>query len=253
MHRKVTRTTAQNGPTAGVAASSELCAQRHNTKVNSTEASQEEQAQHHLWRCWQLDTHGEYGVEHDGRLAAASGDRIHCAAPHKRDLGRDESRQDRLGTEWAVESKDRTAESWARVSKEVSTYLLLVLRGLEFLVEEEICSKLQVESVEICSVQENPRPPYMQVMQGQAAVGKLILRTKSSAAEVQELRSVQATLALLAKSDEIDTESDAGVKQIRHILTLHRHRIPPIRLEMMLFLKVNRCFWGATATVSKAA
>ncbi|KAE8982524.1 hypothetical protein PR001_g23699 [Phytophthora rubi] len=119
--------------------------------------------------------------------------------------------------------------------------------------EEEICSKLQVESVEICSVQENPRPPYMQVMQGQAAVGKLILRTKSSAAEVQELRSVQATLALLAKSDEIDTESDAGVKQIRHILTLHRHRIPPIRLEMMLFLKVNRCFWGATATVSKAA
>ncbi|KAE9292082.1 hypothetical protein PR003_g24855 [Phytophthora rubi] len=136
---------------------------------------------------------------------------------------------------------------------EVSTYLLLVLRGLEFLVEEEICSKLQVESVEICSVQENPRPPYMQVMQGQAAVGKLILRTKSSAAEVQELRSVQATLALLAKSDEIDTESDAGVKQIRHILTLHRHRIPPIRLEMMLFLKVNRCFWGATATVSKAA
>ncbi|KAE8985386.1 hypothetical protein PF011_g20405 [Phytophthora fragariae] len=61
-------------------------------------------------RCWQLDSHGEYGVEHDGRLAAASGDRIHCAAPHKRDLGRDESRQDRLGTEWAVESKDRTAE-----------------------------------------------------------------------------------------------------------------------------------------------
>ncbi|KAE8902236.1 hypothetical protein PF003_g14184 [Phytophthora fragariae] len=61
-------------------------------------------------RCWQLDTHGEYGVEHDGRLAAASGDRIHCAAPHKRDLGRDESRPDRLGTEWAVESKDRTAE-----------------------------------------------------------------------------------------------------------------------------------------------
>lgn len=54
----------------------------------------------------------------------------------------------------------------------------------------------------------------MQVMQGQAAVGRIILRTKSSAAEVQELRSVQATLALLAKSDEIDTESDAGVKQI---------------------------------------
>ncbi|KAG3185391.1 hypothetical protein PC129_g8318, partial [Phytophthora cactorum] len=101
---------------------------------------------------------------------------------------------------------------------EVSTYLLLVLRGLEFLVEEEIRSKLQVESLEICSVQENPRPPYMQVLQGQAAVGRIILQTKSSAAEVQELRSVQATLALLAKSDEIDTESDAGVKQIGQLV-----------------------------------
>ncbi|KAF1780861.1 S-adenosyl-L-methionine-dependent methyltransferase [Phytophthora cactorum] len=68
---------------------------------------------------------------------------------------------------------------------EVSTYLLLVLRGLEFLVEEEIRSKLQVESLEICSVQENPRPPYMQVLQGQAAVGRIILQTKSSAAEVR--------------------------------------------------------------------
>ncbi|GMF65099.1 unnamed protein product [Phytophthora lilii] len=87
---------------------------------------------------------------------------------------------------------------------EVATYLLLVLRGLEFLVEQEIRSKLQ----------ENPKPPYMQVMQGQAAVGRIILQTRSTAAEVQELRSVQATLALLARSDEVDTESDAGVKQI---------------------------------------
>ncbi|KAG7387105.1 hypothetical protein PHYPSEUDO_014759 [Phytophthora pseudosyringae] len=101
---------------------------------------------------------------------------------------------------------------------DVSTYLLLVLRGLEFLVEEEIRAKLQVESLEICSVQENPRPPYMQVLQGQAAVGKIILRTRSAAAEVQELRSVQATLALLAKSDEIDTESDAGLKQIGQLV-----------------------------------
>lgn len=38
---------------------------------------------------------------HDGRLLAASGDQIHCAAPHERDLGRDGSRQDGLGTEWA--------------------------------------------------------------------------------------------------------------------------------------------------------
>ncbi|KAG7398684.1 hypothetical protein PHYBOEH_010634 [Phytophthora boehmeriae] len=100
-----------------------------------------------------------------------------------------------------------------------STYLLLVLRGLEYLVEEEIRSKLQVESLEICSVQENPKPPYMQVMQGQAAVGRIILRTTSSAAEVQELRSVQATLALLARSDAVDTESDAGVKQIGQLVS----------------------------------
>ena len=97
---------------------------------------------------------------------------------------------------------------------ETSTYLLLTLRGLEFLVETEIRSKLQVEGLEICSVQENARPPYLQVMQGQAAVGKIILQTKSSAMEVQTLRSVQAMLALLAKSDEIDTESDNGVEQI---------------------------------------
>ncbi|RMX65911.1 hypothetical protein DD238_004935 [Peronospora effusa] len=101
---------------------------------------------------------------------------------------------------------------------EISTYLLLVLRGLEFLVEEEIRSKLKVEKLEICSIQEKSCPPYMQVMQGQAAVGKIILQTKSSATEVQKLRSVQATLAFLAKSDEIDTESDNGVEQIGQML-----------------------------------
>ncbi|KAE9018887.1 hypothetical protein PF011_g6069 [Phytophthora fragariae] len=36
----------------------------------------------------------------------------------------------------------------------------------------------------------------------------------------------------------------------RHVLSLHRHSILPIRLEMLLFLKINRRFWGA-ATVSK--
>uniref|UniRef100_M4BFC7 THUMP domain-containing protein n=1 Tax=Hyaloperonospora arabidopsidis (strain Emoy2) TaxID=559515 RepID=M4BFC7_HYAAE len=99
-----------------------------------------------------------------------------------------------------------------------STYLLLTLRGLEFLVETEIRSKLEVERLEICSVQENARPPYMQVMQGQAAVGKIILQTQSTAAEVQKLQSVQATLALLTKSDDIDTESEAGVEQIGHLV-----------------------------------
>ncbi|RLN97486.1 hypothetical protein BBJ28_00003742 [Nothophytophthora sp. Chile5] len=37
-----------------------------------------------------------------------------------------------------------------------------------------------------------------------------------------------------------------------HVLSLHRPGILPIRLEMLLFLKVNRHFWGA-ATVSKVA
>ncbi|KAE9246993.1 hypothetical protein PF004_g4534 [Phytophthora fragariae] len=36
----------------------------------------------------------------------------------------------------------------------------------------------------------------------------------------------------------------------RHVLSLHRHRILPIRHEMLLFLKINRRFWRA-ATVSK--
>ncbi|CEG36576.1 thump domain-containing protein 3 isoform x1 [Plasmopara halstedii] len=101
---------------------------------------------------------------------------------------------------------------------DISTYLLLVLRGLEFLAEKEIRSKLQVESLELCSVQENLQPPYMQIMQGQAAVGKFVLQTKSLAAEVQNLRSVQATLAFLAKSDEIVEGSDAGVAQIGQLV-----------------------------------
>ncbi|RLN73614.1 hypothetical protein BBJ28_00005371 [Nothophytophthora sp. Chile5] len=54
----------------------------------------------------------------------------------------------------------------------------------------------------------------MQVMQGQAAVGKIVLQTTSSVAEVRTLNSVQATLALLAKSDDIATDSNSGVKQI---------------------------------------
>lgn len=37
------------------------------------------------------------------------------------------------------------------MSEEVSTYLLLVLRGLEFLVEEEIRSNLQVRALVIYS------------------------------------------------------------------------------------------------------
>ncbi|KAE8972902.1 hypothetical protein PR003_g15878 [Phytophthora rubi] len=61
-------------------------------------------------RRWRLSVHGGHGVGHDVRLVVASGDRIHCAAPHNRDLERDESCRDGLGTEWAVESKDRTAE-----------------------------------------------------------------------------------------------------------------------------------------------
>ncbi|CAH0513236.1 unnamed protein product [Peronospora belbahrii] len=113
---------------------------------------------------------------------------------------------------------------------EISTYLLLVLRGLENLVEEEIRSKLQVETLKICSVQENSCPPYMQVMQGEAAVGKIILETRSSATEVQELRSVQAMLALLAHSDEIDTKSGTGVDQIGHLLMQSKYWDAAVKL-----------------------
>ncbi|KAI9921261.1 hypothetical protein PsorP6_000470 [Peronosclerospora sorghi] len=113
---------------------------------------------------------------------------------------------------------------------DTSTYLLLVLRGLEFLAENEIRATLHVESLRVYSVQENPHPPYMQVMQGQAAVGKLILKTTSAAANVQALRSVQAKLALLTTSDAIETESAAGVEQIGELVSTSRYWDAAVKL-----------------------
>ncbi|GMF54215.1 unnamed protein product [Phytophthora fragariaefolia] len=80
----------------------------------------------------------------------------------------------------------------------------------------------------------------MQVLQGQAAVGRMILSTKSSAAQVRGLRSVQATLALLSRSDEIDTETDAGVKQIgadwdAAVKLWKQHAVRPVEDDKITF------------------
>ncbi|KAF1315104.1 Thump domain-containing protein 3 isoform x1, partial [Globisporangium splendens] len=123
------------------------------------------------------------------------------------------------------------------------TYLLLVMRGMEWLVEKEIRTKLQVWShtvwlcacmclrlfrcsrlhlgyewqvvhLEICSVQNDPARKNMNVMQGEAAVGRILLRTTSPPADVMKLQSVQATLAFLVKSDAVITDDAAGLEQM---------------------------------------
>lgn len=95
-----------------------------------------------------------------------------------------------------------------------STYLLLALRGLEFLVEREIRATLEVDFLEVCSVQNDAAWPHMDVMQGEAGVGRILLRTTSPPTAVMHLRSVQAVLALLVKSDGVITDSIDGAVQI---------------------------------------
>ncbi|KAF1323994.1 Thump domain-containing protein 3 isoform x1, partial [Globisporangium splendens] len=110
------------------------------------------------------------------------------------------------------------------------TYLLLVMRGMEWLVEKEIRTKLQVwwcgrtlsgcvVHLEICSVQNDPARKNMNVMQGEASVGRILLRTTSSPADVMKLQSVQATLAFLVKSDAVITDDAAGLEQMAKLVT----------------------------------
>jgi hypothetical protein len=75
-------------------------------------------------------------------------------------------------------------------------------------------SVVQVDYLEMCSVQRDASRPSLNVMQGEAAVGRILLRTRSPPEQVRRLRSVQAVLAFLAKSDAIITDSRAGVDQI---------------------------------------
>lgn len=60
----------------------------------------------------------------------------------------------------------------------------------------------------------DPKRRGIDVMQGDAAVGKIVLQTRSTPAQVKKLRSVQVLLAFLTKSDEIITDDEQGVDQI---------------------------------------
>ncbi|GLD92554.1 hypothetical protein PINS_up001113 [Pythium insidiosum] len=102
----------------------------------------------------------------------------------------------------------------ASTTDPLATYLVLALRGLEFLVVEEIQSRLQVEWLQVCSVEADPQQPQMNVFQGEAAVGRILLRTRSPPQAVRSLRSAQAVLAFLTSSDDIVTNDPSGVDQI---------------------------------------
>lgn len=63
-------------------------------------------------------------------------------------------------------------------------------------------------------MENDPKRPHVNVMQGEAAVGRILLRTASSPAEVVQLKSVQAVLAFLVKSDDVVTDAMEGTVQI---------------------------------------
>lgn len=75
-------------------------------------------------------------------------------------------------------------------------------------------------------MQRDASRPSLNVMQGEAAVGRILLRTRSPPEQVRRLRSVQAVLAFLAQSDAIITDNCAGVDQIavRRVSALQQPR-----------------------------
>ncbi|KAF0688189.1 Aste57867_20172 [Aphanomyces stellatus] len=91
-----------------------------------------------------------------------------------------------------------------------AAYVLLVIRGLEHLAIKEIHEKLEVTSLTTLTLQADPNNPKMDVMRGEAAVGKLLLHTTSTPAQVKALCSIQAFLAYLAHADTIPTTDIAG-------------------------------------------
>ncbi|KDO18715.1 hypothetical protein SPRG_21645 [Saprolegnia parasitica CBS 223.65] len=73
----------------------------------------------------------------------------------------------------------------------VFKYLLLVIRGLEYLAVEEIHAKLTVISVNVITPQTNAAFPQRDYERGEAAVGKIVLETTSSPGDVKALCSIQ--------------------------------------------------------------
>ncbi|KDO30722.1 hypothetical protein SPRG_19668 [Saprolegnia parasitica CBS 223.65] len=68
-------------------------------------------------------------------------------------------------------------------------YLLLVIRGLEYLAVEEIHAKLTVISVNVITPQTNAAFPQRDYERGEAAVGKIVLETTSSPGDTFRFRA----------------------------------------------------------------
>ncbi|TMW66047.1 hypothetical protein Poli38472_003812 [Pythium oligandrum] len=137
------------------------------------------------------------------------------------------------------------------LAPERPTYLLLVLRGLEFLVIEEIRAKLQVDYLEICSIDADDKLRHVDVMQGVAGVGRILLQTSSPVEEVRGLLGVQAALAFLAKSDNvISDDAKQGLDQLVK-MTMEADWKPAMQLwaEHMRLIRPDR-FKDTDATTS---
>ena len=85
-----------------------------------------------------------------------------------------------------------------------SHYLVLVIRGLEFLAIEEIKTKLNNVSITTLTPQEQ------ETRQGAAGIGKLLVSTSDGPGALDGLRSIQCFMAYLSHSDSIHTLDDVA-------------------------------------------
>ena len=79
-----------------------------------------------------------------------------------------------------------------------ASYIVLVIRGLEKLAVQEMKEKLDIVSLQVLT------PQGKDTERGQAAIGKILVETTSSAQMMESLCSIQAYLAYLAHSDTIE-------------------------------------------------
>ncbi|OWZ11981.1 hypothetical protein PHMEG_00014918 [Phytophthora megakarya] len=82
-----------------------------------------------------------------------------------------------------------------------------------------------------------------------------VLLGKEATLSAEQHRFVKDfTVNVASSMNAEDDRSEFAERTMRakacHVLSLHRHGVLPIRLVMLLFLKVNKRFWGEV-TVSK--
>ena len=84
--------------------------------------------------------------------------------------------------------------------------------------------------MEVCSVQTDPSRRHIDVMQGEAAVGRILLRTTSSPEQVKKLQSVQVRESLQKQSiAELQSEKILLARQVEDSKTKRKRFQEDIR------------------------